>query len=56
MNCYQDVESDPKTKNVRLTELIVDLRDAVLHICRYFIECDESFKKTVNLQVSLYSF
>ncbi|VDK72926.1 unnamed protein product [Litomosoides sigmodontis] len=46
----EDVESDPKTKNVRLTELIVDLRDAVLHICRYFIECDESFKKTVNLQ------
>uniref|UniRef100_A0A1I7W5W0 RUN and TBC1 domain-containing protein 3 n=1 Tax=Loa loa TaxID=7209 RepID=A0A1I7W5W0_LOALO len=46
----QDMESDPKTKNVRLTELIVDLRDAVLHICRYFIECDESFKRVVNLQ------
>uniref|UniRef100_A0A915PXL9 RUN and TBC1 domain-containing protein 3 n=1 Tax=Setaria digitata TaxID=48799 RepID=A0A915PXL9_9BILA len=47
----QDIESDPKTKNVRLTELIVDLRDAVLHICRYFIECDESFERIVNLQV-----
>ncbi|VDM11274.1 unnamed protein product [Wuchereria bancrofti] len=46
----QDIENDPKTKNVRLTELIVDLRDAVLHICRYFIECDESFKRVVNLQ------
>ncbi|KAM3726527.1 Small G protein signaling modulator [Dirofilaria immitis] len=46
----QDMESNPNIKNIRLTELIVDLRDAVLHICRYFIECDESFKGTVNLQ------
>ncbi|VDO26872.1 unnamed protein product [Onchocerca flexuosa] len=46
----QDMESDPKTKNVRLTELIVNLRDAVLHICQYFIECDESLKEIVNLQ------
>ncbi|CAG9533469.1 unnamed protein product [Cercopithifilaria johnstoni] len=46
----QDMENDPKMKNVRLTELIVDLRDAVLHICRYFIECDESFKRIINLQ------
>lgn len=46
----QDIENDPKTKNVRLTELIIDLRDAILHICRYFIDCDESFKRVVNLQ------
>ncbi|VDK61167.1 unnamed protein product [Onchocerca ochengi] len=46
----QDIESDPKTKNVRLTELVVDLRDAILHICRYFIESDESLIGIVNLQ------
>ncbi|VDN28584.1 unnamed protein product [Gongylonema pulchrum] len=45
-----NVESDPKLKNVRLTELIVDLRDAVLHICRYFIDCDESLGSAINLQ------
>lgn len=38
-------------KNVRHTELVVDLRDAVLSICRYFIECDESFENNVILQV-----
>ncbi|VDN04666.1 unnamed protein product [Thelazia callipaeda] len=46
----QDMENDSKTKNIRLTELIVDLRDAILHICKYFIECDESFEGVVNLQ------
>uniref|UniRef100_F1KV49 RUN and TBC1 domain-containing protein 3 n=1 Tax=Ascaris suum TaxID=6253 RepID=F1KV49_ASCSU len=43
-------EKDPKMKNVRQTELIVDLRDAILQVCRYFIDCDESFASSVNLQ------
>lgn len=43
-------ENDLKMKNIRQTELIIDLRDAVLQICRYFISCDESFEGTVNLQ------
>ncbi|VDK42082.1 unnamed protein product [Anisakis simplex] len=46
----QGEENDPKMKNVRQTELIVDLRDAVLQLCRHFINCDESFASTVNLQ------
>lgn len=54
MNYFQNIENDTKAKNVRLTELVIDLRDAVLHICRYFIECDESFKGIVNLQVYIH--
>lgn len=50
-NNFQNVECDLETKNIRLTELMVDLRDAILHICRYFTESDESFKRVVNLQV-----
>lgn len=43
-------------KNVRQTELIVDLRDAILQVCRYFIDCDESFASSVNLQVIMAGF
>ncbi|MFH4973717.1 hypothetical protein AB6A40_000426 [Gnathostoma spinigerum] len=43
-------ENDPKIKNVKQTEMIVDLRDAVVNICRYFIECNESFENSVSLQ------
>lgn len=46
------IQSDDKMKNIRQTELIVDLRDAVISICRYFIECDPSLEKAINLQVN----
>ncbi|VDD87375.1 unnamed protein product [Enterobius vermicularis] len=43
-------ETDLRMKNVRQTELIIDLREAVLQICRHFIDCDDKFKDSVTLQ------
>ncbi|KAH7732229.1 Variant SH3 domain containing protein [Aphelenchoides avenae] len=43
-------EDDPKTKNIRQTEIIVDLKNAVNQICRYFAACVEKHEKTINMQ------
>ncbi|GMT05883.1 hypothetical protein PENTCL1PPCAC_28057 [Pristionchus entomophagus] len=40
-------ENDPKTKNIRQTELLVDLRESILQVCRYFSECDQELALTI---------
>ncbi|KAK0397471.1 hypothetical protein QR680_002140 [Steinernema hermaphroditum] len=45
-------ENDPKLKNVRQTEHLVDLKNAVYQICQYFISCDENLAKTVVTQAN----
>lgn len=37
---FQDGD-DPKTKNIRQTELLIDLHNAVLQVCKHFQECPE---------------
>ncbi|KAK6766285.1 hypothetical protein RB195_025901 [Necator americanus] len=44
----KDGENDPKLKNVRQTEILVDLKDSVLQICRYFISCDEKMEMNIS--------
>lgn len=46
-----DDESDPKTKNIRQTEMVIDLRNAIHQICRHFSLCDEPHEKEINMQV-----
>ncbi|ETN87305.1 TBC domain protein [Necator americanus] len=46
-NIFQG-ENDPKLKNVRQTEILVDLKDSVLQICRYFISCDEKMEMNIS--------
>uniref|UniRef100_A0A8L8JWK0 RUN and TBC1 domain-containing protein 3 n=1 Tax=Heligmosomoides polygyrus TaxID=6339 RepID=A0A8L8JWK0_HELPZ len=41
-------DNDPKLKNVRQTEILVDLKDSVLQICRYFISCDEKMEMNIS--------
>uniref|UniRef100_A0A0N5AIJ5 RUN and TBC1 domain-containing protein 3 n=1 Tax=Syphacia muris TaxID=451379 RepID=A0A0N5AIJ5_9BILA len=48
----QAERSDLRMKNVHQTEMIVDLREAVLQICRHFINCDDSFKEKITLQAN----
>lgn len=53
-NSYQeeeDDENDPKTKNIRQTELIVDLRNTIHQICRHFSLCNETHEQQINMQV-----
>uniref|UniRef100_A0A8R1E6L1 SH3 domain-containing protein n=1 Tax=Caenorhabditis japonica TaxID=281687 RepID=A0A8R1E6L1_CAEJA len=45
-----DPASDPKSKNIRQTEILVDLKESVLQICRYFISCDEKMELNVCTQ------
>lgn len=33
---------DPKTKNIRQTELLIDLHNAVLQVCKHFEDCPET--------------
>ncbi|KAK6033171.1 RUN domain protein [Ostertagia ostertagi] len=44
----QTGDNDPKLKNVRQTEILVDLKDSVLQICRYFISCDEKMEMNIS--------
>ncbi|KAL3073337.1 hypothetical protein niasHT_038694 [Heterodera trifolii] len=37
----KSVEDDLRTKNIRQTELVLDLRNAILQICAHFAECQE---------------
>ncbi|CAD6190513.1 unnamed protein product [Caenorhabditis auriculariae] len=46
----EEMSSDPKMKNVRQTEILVDLKESVLQICRYFISCDEKMEMNVCTQ------
>ena len=34
-------EGDLKAKNIRQTELVLDLRNAILQLCAHFAECKE---------------
>lgn len=34
-------EEDPRRKNIRQTELLLDLRNAIIQICAHFSECNE---------------
>uniref|UniRef100_A0A914V1A7 RUN and TBC1 domain-containing protein 3 n=1 Tax=Plectus sambesii TaxID=2011161 RepID=A0A914V1A7_9BILA len=43
-------DSDPKIKNIRQTELLVDLKDSILAICRHFITVDPTNHKEATLQ------
>nr|CDJ82108.1 RabGAP TBC and Src homology-3 domain containing protein [Haemonchus contortus] len=43
-------DNDPKLKNVRQTEILVDLKESVLQICRYFINCDEKMEMNIITQ------
>uniref|UniRef100_A0A7E4V5X8 RUN and TBC1 domain-containing protein 3 n=1 Tax=Panagrellus redivivus TaxID=6233 RepID=A0A7E4V5X8_PANRE len=45
-----DDDSDPKTKNIRQTEMIVDLRNAIHQVCRHFSLCPEEHDKPITLQ------
>lgn len=47
----EDDENDPKTKNIRQTEMIVDLRNTVHQICRHFSLCNEIHDYQINMQV-----
>uniref|UniRef100_A0AC34QSP7 RUN and TBC1 domain-containing protein 3 n=1 Tax=Panagrolaimus sp. JU765 TaxID=591449 RepID=A0AC34QSP7_9BILA len=41
---------DPKTKNIRQTEMIVDLRNAIRQVCRHFSMCPENHENVINMQ------
>ncbi|TMS37025.1 hypothetical protein L596_004051 [Steinernema carpocapsae] len=43
-------DNDPKLKNVRQTELLVDLKNAVFQICQYFMTSDDSISPGVTTQ------
>ncbi|CCD69040.1 RUN and TBC1 domain-containing protein 3 [Caenorhabditis elegans] len=45
-----ETANDPKSKNIRQTEILVDLKESVLQICRYFISCDEKMELNVCTQ------
>ena len=45
--------NDPKSKNIRQTEILVDLKESVLQICRYFVSCDEKMELNVCTQVTI---
>ncbi|KAK5965142.1 Small G protein signaling modulator 3 protein, partial [Trichostrongylus colubriformis] len=49
-------DNDPKLKNVRQTEILVDLKDSVLQICRYFISCDEKMEMNISTKVRYIHF
>jgi hypothetical protein len=34
-------DEDPRRKNIRQTELLLDLRNAIIQICAHFSECNE---------------
>ena len=34
-------DEDPREKNIRQTELLLDLRNAIIQICAHFSECNE---------------
>lgn len=44
------VEEDPKTKNVRVTELIIDLKNSINQICNHFRACPQ--KHEISIQVT----
>ncbi|KAL3083746.1 hypothetical protein niasHS_008236 [Heterodera schachtii] len=51
----KSAEDDLRTKNIRQTELVLDLRNAILQICAHFAECQEpchrgSSRPSVNTQ------
>ncbi|CAJ0921100.1 unnamed protein product, partial [Mesorhabditis belari] len=41
---------DPKTKNIRQTEILIDLKESILQICRYFMQCDENMELNITTQ------
>uniref|UniRef100_A0A1I7STV8 RUN and TBC1 domain-containing protein 3 n=1 Tax=Bursaphelenchus xylophilus TaxID=6326 RepID=A0A1I7STV8_BURXY len=43
-----EVPNDPKTKNVRVTELIVALRSSIYQVCDHFRTCPESHQITIQ--------
>ncbi|KJH44518.1 RUN domain protein [Dictyocaulus viviparus] len=47
--CIQK-DNDPKLKNVRQTEILVDLKHSILQICRYFISCDEQMELNISVR------
>ncbi|PAV77441.1 hypothetical protein WR25_09213 [Diploscapter pachys] len=47
---YSQAENDPKLKNVRQTEILVDLKESVLQLCRYFASCDEKMELSISMQ------
>ncbi|CAJ0565271.1 unnamed protein product, partial [Mesorhabditis spiculigera] len=46
----KDKAEDPKTKNIRQTEILVDLKESILQICRYFMNCDEDMELNITTQ------
>lgn len=42
-------EDDAKSKNVRQTEILVDLREAILKVCRHFITINPKLKSHIQL-------
>lgn len=50
---FDDDCNDPKTKNIRQTELIIDLRNAIAQIVQHFANCQEKHEaKIIVNQVS----
>lgn len=47
--------SDPKTKNIRQTELLIDLRNAITQICKHFSHCNEKHNEKIILN-QVFSF
>ncbi|KAI1732181.1 rab-GTPase-TBC domain-containing protein [Ditylenchus destructor] len=48
-------DNDPKTKNIRQTEIVVDLRNAISQICKHFAECTEEKHERVIITQADYS-
>ncbi|KAI6187571.1 RUN and TBC1 domain-containing protein 3 [Aphelenchoides besseyi] len=46
------VEEDPKTKNVRQTELIIDLKNSVYQMCNHFRACPEGHEVITQVDYS----
>uniref|UniRef100_A0A914CUA2 Uncharacterized protein n=1 Tax=Acrobeloides nanus TaxID=290746 RepID=A0A914CUA2_9BILA len=46
----ENEENDPKTKNIRQTEIVVDLRNAILQICKHFATCSEAHETEILVQ------
>lgn len=42
-------DSDPKTKNIRQTELLIDLRNSITQICKHFANCNEKHEEKIIL-------
>ncbi|KAL3289699.1 hypothetical protein HHI36_023099 [Cryptolaemus montrouzieri] len=45
----EDSENDIKSKNIKQTEILVDLREAVLQIARHFLQIDPKLSSEISL-------